>query len=404
MVFGTTQRSRTVVKLAGVAALLLASGAQAALLLLPTLRLSAEERYDDDRLLTVEEGGGAGQLMTKVSPEAGLTLRDPTLELQALYAVDLMLRHGSGNQSLDHRGRLSLDKALSRRMQLRGSLGLWRVEDPTSLPRLGMGRTLSPMFYADAEVGGRYRLTRRWNLDLNYGFEAARILEAAPGGEGDNGFGFVHEPSAGAWYAATSRTLVGTTYRFQAFQFGGNLAQAHGAFAGLRHRLTRQLTFAAHAGPVFFTDPSRRASSGFLPRVALELNRDGRSFDWTLVMGHDLVGANGFDTALWADYASAIGTWAITHEVNLFSVASWFRNGRAPNQGVLEFDTTDSSNGYALGAGVEWKFNKQLRLQGSLDRIAQVRVGGEDGGLARNIASLRLVFTALAPNERRPGH
>lgn len=398
MAFQKKRQSRTVGMVAGVAALLLASGARADLQLLPSLRLTAEERYDDDRLLALQAGGGAGgQLMTKISPQAGLMLRDRTLELETLYALDLLMRHGSGTQGIDHRGTVRLEKPISRRMFLRGQARVWRVQDPTSLPRLGMGRTFSPMFYADADIGGRYRLTRRWRVEADYEFEAARILE------GDNSFGFVHEPSASAWYAASSRTSLGTGYRFQAFQFEGNLAHSNGVFGGLRHRLTRQLIFSAQAGPVLFIDPARRNSSGLLPRVALDLTMDGRTFDWTLVVGHDLVGANGFNTALWADYASAIGSWALNDELSFFTVGSWFRNGRAPNQSVLTLDGPGASNGYALGAGVDWELNRALRLQGSLDRIAQVGVGGGDGNLARNIASIRLVFTAWAPNAPRPG-
>lgn len=376
-------------------ALLFASAAHAGLHLLPSLRLTAEERYDDDRLLAVTRSGG-GQLMTKLSPQGGLTLRAPTLESEAYYAADFVLRHGSGTTSVDHRGALTLDKRLTERLRFDGAARLWRVQDPTSLPRLGMARTLSPMFYANSEASLRYALSRRWSLEAHYEFEAARILE------GDNPFGFVHEPALRTRYAASRRTSVGAHYRFQAFLFDDSLSHANGIFGEYRYRLSRQLVFAAEGGPVFYNERGGGEGSGVVPRVALELTRDGPTMDWTLVVGHDLVGANGFDNALWADYASTIGAWALRDDVNVFAVASYFRNGRAPNADVFNFEADGPANGYALGAGVEWELNEHLRIQGSLDRVAQVSTGvGED--LARNIASIRLVFTAMAPHARRPG-
>src|SRR4051812_32603770 len=70
-----------------------------------SLRLTAEERYDDDFRLA--EGTG-GQFMTKLSPRLGLEVKDPRSKGDGFYAVDLLVRHGSGNTTLDHRGGVEL--------------------------------------------------------------------------------------------------------------------------------------------------------------------------------------------------------------------------------------------------------------------------------------------------------
>ena len=91
------------------------AAAMAAHVLDSSLRLTAEERYDDDFRLA--EGTG-GQFMTKLSPRLGLEVKDPRSTGEGFYAVDLLVRHGSGNATLDHRGGLDLGYALSRRLKV----------------------------------------------------------------------------------------------------------------------------------------------------------------------------------------------------------------------------------------------------------------------------------------------
>src|SRR5690242_17130011 len=134
---GSAVGMRTIRELAIACALLVAASATAAVKLKPTLRLGVEERYDDDLLLHVGPAGGS-QLMTKLGPEAELSLESRTFTSKAWYAADLVARHGSGTTSLDHRGGLELHEEPSRRSRIELSLHVWRVSDPSSLPRLGM--------------------------------------------------------------------------------------------------------------------------------------------------------------------------------------------------------------------------------------------------------------------------
>jgi hypothetical protein len=371
-----------------VACVLLAGpGALAASVLDSSLRLTAEERYDDD--LRLSDGRAGGQFMTKLSPRLGLELKDPRSRAEGFYATDLLIRHGSGNMTLDHRGGLDWRHALSRRLQLDFTSRVFRVTDPTSLPREGVARSLSPTLYGQARVSVTGRATRRLDLRVNYGFEAAKVYEA--GQEP----GFVHTPSVEAWYRGTRRLSLGLEYRYQGFLYGDSFSNAHGAFAGLRYRLTRPTSLLVRAGPVRYTSPT--GESGWLPRFAVGLERDGELFDVGLSAGHDLVGASGFTSALWADYASVVLARRFSDRLSVHAAASYFRNGRAPGEGAFSlYDSPYVSQGYAVGGGVDYRLNRYLTLQGAVDRIAQVGAGDAAAGvdLARNVAAVRLVFSA----------
>ncbi len=375
--------------LGAVFALSLASGAAAETRLVATLKLSAEERYDDAVLLRT--GAGAGQLMSKLSPQVGLSLADETLQASTWYSPDLLIHHGSGSVTLDHRGSLELKKKLSRETDVSTRAQVWRVSDPTSLPRLGVARTLSPILYGKLDLGARTSFTERFEGRLGYKLEAAKIYEA------DRLPGFYHAPSVEGLVNLTRRTVLGAEYRFQYFSLGAESAHAHGAFATLRHRITRQMLFTAQAAPVFFQDHQRPELTGVLPRLNLELAREGEHFDVAVVGGEDLVGASGFTSALWADYASLTMAYRLVSPVKLFAATSYYRNGRAPTVGLWPQGTeaVASSQGYAVGGGVEWKLGRNVAAVGSVERFAQVDGDGGQQGLVRNIAAVRLVVTTL---------
>jgi hypothetical protein len=317
------------------------------------------------------------------------------------------VRHGSGSTSLDHRAGLDVTKALSRNLRLDSAVRVFRVTDPTSLPRQGLGASFDPILYGKASIGLGGRVARRLNVRAGYTFEAARVyaVEPAAGAAGRSAHGdFVHTPTVEAWYGIDRRLLVGAEYRFQGFMLTDGLDQSHTPSALVRYHLTRWTTFTARGGPVFYR-PHDGVGQGTIPRVQLELTREVEHAALGIVVGHDLVGASGFDRTLWADYASLVASRAFSENFNVFGAASFFRNGRAPNEGLGSFSSSDGvSQGYALGGGVEYRLNRYLALQGTVDRIAQV--GGPQapapGGagatdavdLSRNVAAVRAVFTA----------
>ncbi len=359
----------------------------------PGLKISAEQRYDDGLLLGAP-AGGVGQMMSKLSPQLSLDLKDPTLTTEAWYTPDLIFRYGSGNATVDHRGRLFVKKALSRTNGFRGEMQVWRVTDPTSLPRLGMARTVSPVAYGKGELSYWGMLSERWNTRAGYRLEAAKVLETG------TSTGLVHSPFAELEYAFSRRFAAGTEYRFQYFQLGDETDYGHGIFGTLRYRLTEHTNLSARGGPVFFQrvhehtgEHTHQGDQAVMPRVTMELARDGETFDAALVAGYDLVGASGFSSALWAQYAGALFGFRLTNAVNTYAAGSFFRNAEAPGVGFEFGPNPNSSQGYAMGLGVEWKFNRSMSLIGSADRIVQV--GDPTTNLIRNIAAVRLQVTAF---------
>lgn len=359
----------------------------AAASLTPRLGLVAEERYDDDELLR-QSGSTAGQLRTRLTSRLGLDLKAPTLVAKSWYAADLLLHHGSGSVKVDHRGELEARKRLSRQTSIGSRVELWRVSDPTSLPRFGVARSLSPILYARALAEGELTPARRWALLGQYRFEGARVYDEV------GRSGWMHGPSVEASYALFARARVGAAYRYQYFADAASTAQAHSALATFLYRVSRQTRVAVRGGPTYFSGADV-AERGALPQVALELGRDGRFVDLTLTAGQELVGASGFGSALWAQYAQGVAGWRPAARLNLFGAVSYFRNGRAPHLGLNPFGPPVPSTyeGYTLAAGVEWQLHSTLSLGASFDRFSQVGGGVEGGELTRNIVGARLSVT-----------
>jgi hypothetical protein len=366
--------------------LLTGPAALAAPVLDSSLRIILEERYDDDFRFTE---AGSGLFMTKLTPRLGLELKDPRSKGEIFYSPDLLVRHGSYNTSLEHRGGLDVSYTLSRRLQLDFTSRFFRVTDPTSLPREGVARTLAPTLYGQGRLSASGRATRRWDLRASYGFEGAKVYE-----DGSQP-GFVHAPSLEAWYRSTRRLSLGMEYRYQGFLYGEEFSQAHGAFGGLRYRLTRPTTLTVRGGPVYYT--SHEGEAGWLPRVMALLEREGELFDMGLGVGHDLVGASGFEHALWADFAMLTLARRFNDRLSINAAASYFRNGRAPNEGAFRLSESPYvSQGYAVEGGVEYRLNRYVALQGMANRIAQVGAGDAAAGvdLARNVLAIRLLISA----------
>src|SRR6185369_17303699 len=176
--------------------------------------------------------------------------------------------HASGSFAVDHRGRAQLGVKLTDRAWVDGKVDAWRVSDPTSLPRLGMAATLSPVLCGRAEAGAHYQLTGRWSAGLGYAFEGAQIYD------GRSAAGFSHSPSLDAWYRVTRITDLGAELRLQQFVFGAESAAAASAAATVKHRFTRQVHGSLRAGAGMFADAGTGTWRPY-PLAQLELGREG---------------------------------------------------------------------------------------------------------------------------------
>jgi hypothetical protein len=380
-------------RLLGACLLCVAPAASASTVLDSSLRVTAEERYDDDLRLAeprpgLEEPAGDGQFMTKLTPRLGLTAKNERLTAEGFYAADLLARHGSGKVTLDHRAGLEAHQVLTRRLRVDATGRFFRVTDPTSLPREGVARSNAPTLYGQARLALSGRLTDRLDGRVSYAFEGAYVDE--PGREP----GYAHTPSLEMLYRATRRLVLGLEYRYQGFVLTDEYADAHGAIGSLRYRLSRVTTLTARGGPVLFRQDAALGPSGVLPRAALELMYEGERTDVGFVVGHDLVGASGFSNALWADYASLMAARRLSEKLTLNAVGSYFRNGQAPGRDFFQATSENLAQGYAVGLGVDYRLERRLTVQGALNRIAQVGAVGTSENLTRNVAAVRLIWTA----------
>jgi len=372
-------------------ALLAPPRALAAVNLETTLKISAEERYDDDALLARDLGvamipGLTGQLMTKVSPQFGVSAKGRTLKAEGWYAADLVARHSSGTLSLDHRAGLDVAQRFSDRLRLDADLRFWRVSDPTSLPRTGVAPTLSPVLYGVADLWGGYRLAERWTVRLGYRFEGARIYDAS------RDLGTVHAPAVEAWYRATGRLELGADGRAQFFQLNRERSRAQTVGLVGRYRIDRETQITARAGPILFSRGT--GDSSLMPRALVELSRERDGLMFAASVGHDLIGASGFNAAVWADWASLMAEWRPRRNLGVFGAVNLYRNGAAPDVGWLSGPHV--STGYGMGGGLDWTFARGLTAQLRFDRYSQLdrAVAAYGMRLERNILAVRLVWTA----------
>ncbi|HSP19328.1 MAG TPA: hypothetical protein VLQ79_07435, partial [Myxococcaceae bacterium] len=323
----------------------------------------------------------------------GLKLAQPKLRFDGFYGADILIRDKSGQVALDHRAALLLQTRPSRTSEVDAVAQFWDTTDPLSLPRQGLARTLARTIYGRAELGWRQTFAPRWSFVLGYRFEGAKVDEPA------RPAGFLNSPAAGLEYRLTRRADIGVDYRLQLFRFGSNTAVAQSPGVLWRYRLSRSANIRISAGAAFYAEHQDPSKNGVVPRFEIAVTqRISNRVDWIFLAGHDLVGASGFSTAVWADYANLTVSWQVFRKLRLFGYGTFFRNGSMPNVGVfpLGWNHDGVAAGYGFGAGAEWRFSRNVAVQAGYDRLDQV--GGVDTGqasLTRNIVSARLIVDAF---------
>ena len=378
---------RTTVQIAALAiGLSLVSAARAETLVKPLVELGTEARYDSDPYLD-----GENEFFSKVSPKVGATVENENLKLRGWYAADVMYKAIQQVPEVDHRGQLKLSDQLSRRLELHADLQLWKVQDPTSLPRTGLAAVPVPILYGTAALGLNYRLSQRATLQLDDRQEIAKIYAK------NLPFSMTQTPSLGLRYALTERDTLTTAYRYQAFlALPQVVGQTHAVLLGIDHKLSHTWHVFAKAGPLMFLDGRTAAQlqnlgitaqSAVVPVGEGGLGWNGKYSEVDLVLGHDLVGSAGYAAAVWTDYAQlawAVHPWA---KVTFYVGGGGFRNGTAPAQ-------TTNIYGYTVEGGVGYALTETLQLRGSAERLQQ-RADEKDQlvALDRNIFGVQLTWT-----------
>jgi len=359
----------------------------------PILRLAVEQRYDDDVLLTGSQNA-PGAWLTKIMPQVGLRLDERRTKLDTFFGPDVLYYSNSGDVKLDYRGALELHTALSRTAHIDTVARFWDTSDPLALPRQGLARTLARTYYGVATFGWRQEFAPRWSFLVGYRFEGAKVEEP------DHPPGFLNSPTLEVDYRLTRRADLGVEYRLQLFKFGDNNAIANSPGLVWKYRVSRSANIKVSAGAAFYREHLDPSKDGVVPRFEIDVaQKITKRVDWVFAVGHDLVGASGFNTAVWADYASATLSWQVIEKLRLFGYGSFFRNGPMPNIGVFPLKVDQEKGvaaGYGVGAGAEWRFNKYVAVQASYDRLDQVgSVDPAQTSLTRNIVAARLTVDAF---------
>jgi hypothetical protein len=357
----------------------------------PLVEVSAEQRYDGyDGAEGVANDLGANEYYTKVSPKVGFTLGGEELKLQAWYAADALYKAVRGTTGLDHRAHFLLQANTGPRTEVHSDAGFWKVQDPTSLPRLGVAQINRDVVYGSAALGGSYHFAEKWRVELDNRAEVAQIL----------GVGLpvtvTETPIVALRHYFTERLNGAVHYRYQAFLgLPSVVGQGQTALASLDYRLSHTWTGRVQGGPAVYVGAHGHATP--LPSAEGALDYHGEYSEFDLVAGHDLVGSLGYAVAAWADYGQA--TWAYHPWRNwrFYAGVGAFRNGLAP-AGPGNF------LGYSLGGGGAYSFTRDMSVELAGQRISQLATGADVLGQAvnvnRNIAAVRLTWApAFDPKE-----
>lgn len=371
-------RRRTSIRacLAGaVAALLGPSPAAAGTVHGPIARLRVEGRWDENLI----EGGGDGAGL--VQPMLGWRLQNPTTELEASYAADVIGYADGGLErgGVNHRLRGVQEHHFDRRTVLLIREGVERVYDPTTLSRPGVVRAAGTSLYGEGQVDLQHRLTARWTGGLRYRAEIA-TLDAPNAVDGA-----VHAPGAWATRAIGPRDFVGGSYRLQWFDtfHGGVDATSHEPMLGWTHLLDRGTRLEAEAGPAFFAQGGERAVA---PVGHLGVVHRRPRLEIAGSLSRSLVGSTGFEGALWSEALSGVAIWRASAPLRLGLALGLFRNGRAPHGDAFV-------EGFAGEVSAEWLFSDDLVAEIAWRRVAQINLVGDEAiDLSRNIFAVGLTW------------
>jgi hypothetical protein len=383
-----------------------------------------DSAYDDN----VYNSRGS-DFVNRVTPHASYRLLDPRVKLEAAYDFSYWTYAlGKAKNSLNHRAALSVEGHPTRKLQLNVSDEFSRAEDPGFLSRLGVVAPQIGIFdnVADALIG--VNVVRRVFAGLGYTYHWARFDPYTT--QQQTTFPPLYD---GAEHDVNGTTTVGITRhddlrfggRFQMFTAGPQATDAnrwdigatYSPTLGWRHQILPDLELTADAGPVFYqsldgavniVSPTtmRQAApdSGLTWRVGSLLRWYTPTWRASLGYVHDLVGATGAGTALWADnvYGQVGYHWLEKFDAHIG--AGYFRNGAAVNQ-AWAYD------GVTGDAFVDWRVVDYFRV-GAYYTLRWQEVGpgvvaaGQFPSVTRNIVGVRLlaVLGADARPPRREVH
>jgi hypothetical protein len=411
-------RTRHITLLALVASTFVGARAQAA----PKNELSAsaslDSAYDDN----VYNSRGA-DFVNRVTPHVSYRLLDPRVKLESSYDFSYWTYAlGKAQNSLNHRADVSLEGHPTRRLTLNVADEFSRAEDPGFLSRMGVVAPQIGIFdnVADALVG--VNVVRRVFSSLGYTYHWASFDQYTPtqamtfptlfdGAE--------HDLQAFTAYSVTRRDDLRFAGRFQMFTAGPQAVDAnrwdigdtYSPTVGWRHQFLPALEATVDGGPVYYgalggavniVDAMGTAlapQSGWTWRGSALLRYNTPSWRASVGYVHDLLGATGAGTALWADAVYAQAGYHYLEKFDAHVGVGYFRNGAAVNQ-PWAYD------GVTSDTFVDWRVVDYFRV-GAYYTLRWQETGpgvvgaGQFPSVTRNIVGIRLL-AVLGADARPP--
>jgi hypothetical protein len=336
-----------------------------------------DSAYDDN----VFNGRGP-DFVNRIAPRASWRLIDPRVKAAAEYDLGVWTyAFGKASNSINHRIAASVEGTPTRRLTLKIGDEFVRAEDPGFLTRIAVVAPQIGIIDNTLDALAGYAIARRVYGDVAYTwhhaqfdpYTATQIAAGLPtlynGDEHDfNALGDVRVTrtddfrfagraqifTAGPQDVAGQASLNTSSWRWRQ---GASYSPA----VGWRHRFLRELELIADVGPIFY---DRLAGSEHIPgappsgwtwRLASNLRWYTPTWRASISYAHDLLGATGVGSAVWADYAYAQAGYHFGEKLDVHVGGGYFRNGVAVNQPF-------SYDGFTVDTMVDWRVLQYLRV------------------------------------------
>jgi hypothetical protein len=416
-------RTRYIAVLVVAASTIVGAAAEAAPINELSVSASLDSAYDDN----VYNSRGS-DFVNRVTPHASYRLIDPRVKLETSYDFSYWTYAlGKAENSLNHRADVSVEGHPTRRLTLQAADEFSRAEDPGFLSRIGVVAPQIGIFdnVADGLIG--VNIVRRVFADLGYTYHWARFdqYNAMQAMTFPSLYdGAEHDLQGFTSYAVTRRDDLRFAGRFQLFTAGPqatdsnrwDVGATYSPTLGWRHQFLPTLEATADAGPVFYDSlaGAQNIVDGMGNRVAPQSGWTWRGAallrwntpTWRASGGyvHDLLGATGAGTALWADAIYVQGGYHFLEKFDAHVGVGYFRNGAAVNQ-PWAYD------GVTADTFVDWRVVDYFRV-GAYYTLRWQETGpgivgpGQFPSVTRNIVGVRLlaVLGADARPPRREVH
>jgi hypothetical protein len=399
----------------------LPAAAQAAPLSELSLAAGIDSAYDSN----VFNGRGP-DFVNRIDPHASYRLVDPRVKLGLSYDLGYWTYAlGKAENSVNHRADFFVDGNPTRRLYLKASDEFSRAEDPGFLSRIGVVAPQIGIFDNVADANAEYNFARRVFGGVGYTYHWARFDAFTPQQAMTSPplfDGAEHDAAANLGVRITRLDDLRLTGRYQLFTAGPqsidanrwDIGDTYAPTVGWRHQFLRELEATVDVGPLFYqslhdaVNVPTAPGSGVTYRLGALLRWYTPTWRASASYTHDLVGATGAGTALWADYVYAQAGYHFFDRLDVHVGAGYFRNGIAPAQAWAY----DGVNGDVIA---DWRVIDYLRL-GAYYTLRWQRTGpgavapgaevAQFPSVTRNIVGVRLlaVLGADARPPRREVH